>query len=71
MQLVILTCFDNRLPEYFQDDESLELNDENSDWNENDGIPDLESVPTNGNIPNHINHDYETEEVFYNKQVLV
>ena len=62
---VILTCFENRLPEYFQNDddnENLELDDEN------DSIPELESVSS---MPDLIDHDYEADEVFYNRQFSI
>ena len=62
---VILTCFENQLPDYFQnndDNKNLELDDEN------DCIPELESVSS---MPDLIDHDYEAEEIFYNQQISI
>ena len=45
---VVLTCFENHLPEYFQNDEDSNISDAEF---ENDGLPDLESVTTNDDMP--------------------
>ena len=57
----VLNCFENRDSEYFQSDENLELDDEN------DNIPDLESVSNDDDMPDRIDH---AEEAFHNNQIL-
>ena len=51
---VILTCFENLLPEYFQNDEDSNIPDAEF---ENDSLPDLESVSSDDDMPELLEHD--------------
>ena len=51
---VILTCFENQLPEYFQNDEDSNIPDAEF---ENDSLPYLESVSSDDDMPELLEHD--------------